>query len=92
MRNPYRKLNDWLEREGERARAKGRLHFFWYSLTMGLLWGIFMVAWLTAFDYVDGSYRPGLIQTRSSFFFAGGMLFGLFLWLKGAASGKRRRP
>ena len=92
MRNPCREIKGWWEREGERAKAKGGWQFFWYSLTVGLLWGLFMVVWLTTFDYLDGTYRPGSMQSRASMFFVFGMLFGLFVWIKGAASGKSRRP
>jgi threonine/homoserine/homoserine lactone efflux protein len=93
MRNPLRTCIDLWEREGKRAKAKGGWQLFWFSLTCGLIWSIFMVGWLTLTDYLsDGAVSPRRIQNYASFFFVGGMVVGLLLWVSRRASGKRQSP
>jgi len=92
MRNPLLQCRDWWNREGERAGTKGGWQLFWFCLTCGLIWCLFMVGWLTLFDLLNGDYQPGTLQTRAFMFFVCGMVFGLILWVWLKATGKTHPP
>lgn len=82
MKNPYRALKDWRRRGLERARAKGGPHVFWFYLSLGLAWSLFMVAVFTALDYYVGRpFNSEYFQTRTLIYFVGGLLFGLVMWV-----------
>ncbi|MFL6255194.1 MAG: hypothetical protein ACJ74T_09225 [Pyrinomonadaceae bacterium] len=92
MKNPCRTLKDWRRRGLERARAKGSLHVFWFYLSMGLAWSVFMVAVFTALDFYDErSFNPEHFQTQTLIYFVGGLLFGLVVWVLEEMPGTGRR-
>ena len=93
MRNPCRKLTGWWNREGERAKAKGGLQLFWFALTNGLLWTLFMVTALGLFDYFDGgkSFIEGM-RRHFLMYFVIGMLTGLSSWKRMSKPGNGSRP
>ncbi len=94
MKNPLRTFTDWRRRELERAREKGGLRLFWFYMTMGLAWGLVMVAFTAALDYYNGgALRPGSLQDRWFVYFGGGLVFGLVMWLtqEVPGAGQRRR-
>lgn len=91
MRNPFTTYREWWNREAERASAKGGWQLFWFSLTCGLMWGLFMVGWLTLANLLDGDYKPETLQNRSYLFFVCGMALGLILWVWQKATGKSPR-
>ncbi|HEV7893946.1 MAG TPA: hypothetical protein VGP08_25245 [Pyrinomonadaceae bacterium] len=91
MINPCRKLTGWWEREGERAKAKGGLQLFWFALTNGLIWGLFMLVCLGLFDYLTGDTSVvKSIQSHFLVYFVIGMLVGFTTWKQLLKSGKGR--
>jgi hypothetical protein len=92
MKNPCRALKEWRRRGLERARAKGGLHVFWFYLSMGLVWSVFMVAVFTALDFYDqGPLDAEDFQSRALIYFVGGLLFGLVMWVLEEMPGTGRR-
>lgn len=93
MRNPLCTCRDWWNREGERASAKGGLQLFWFSLTSGLVWAIFMVICLGLFDHFSsGKSVLASMQSHFLIYFVLGMVVGLSTWKKQAKPGKGCRP
>ena len=82
MRNPFRALLEWRRREMERVDALGGWRLFWYYMTLGLLWSLWMFAGTTAIDLLTGDTPRYLsLQDRMTINFGGGMLFGFVTWL-----------
>jgi hypothetical protein len=82
MKNPLWAYGDWRQRELERARAKGGFSLFWFYMSMGVVWSLFMVGSLTIFEYLsEGALDAGRLQRHAATYFVGGLIFGLITWV-----------
>ena len=82
MRNELRALKEWRQRKLESARARGGVHLFWFYMSLGLVWSLFMFG---STLLVDIHYRRAFdsedLQMRALIYFVGGLLFGLCMWI-----------
>ena len=83
MKNQCRALKEWRRRELERARARGGVRLFWFYMSMGLVWSLFMFGstLLVDFYYKHGVFDSEDLQARAVIYFVGGLLFGLCMWV-----------
>jgi len=92
MGNPFRALKDWRQRALERARTRGALHVFWFYLSMGLVWSLFMFCSTFIVDlYYKHASDFENVQARALIYFVGGLLFGLIMWVVQEAPGTGQR-
>ena len=82
MKNRLRALGDGRRRALERARARGGVHLFWFYMSLGLVWSLFMFGSTLLVDlFVNGRALDSEdVQGRALIYFVGGLLFGLFMW------------
>jgi hypothetical protein len=81
MQNPYRALRDWPPRRLARARGRGGLHVFWFYMSFGLLWGLFMFGLPLLLEFCSGgALDPEGVQAGALVYFAGALLIGLVMW------------
>ena len=68
-------------RELERARAKSGWHVLWFYLSIGLAWGVFMLAANALVQYsYEGSLDTQHLQGTAGIYFVGGLIYGLIMW------------
>jgi hypothetical protein len=91
VKNPLRSYKEWRQRELERARVKGGFRLFWFYMSMGLVWSLFMVGAMTLLELFDeGGLDAGSFQRHATIYFVGGLVFGLVMWVTQEPSGVRR--
>lgn len=91
MKNPLRSYQNWRQQELERARAKGGFRLFWFYMSMGLLWSLFMVGAFTLIEYFDeGALDARSFQRHAATYFVGGLFFGFIMWVTQETPGVRR--
>ena len=92
MKNPFYAFGNWRRRALERARARGGLHLFWFYMSLGLAWSLFVSGSIFLVDLYHGrASGSGDVQARALIYFAGGLLFGLVMWLLQETPGTGRR-
>ena len=81
MIRAWKAFRAWNERGWERARARGRLYFFFRHILLGLMWGVCMVSasMLLAYYYF-GSLMPEEFWRLVVIHFCGGMAVSILLW------------
>ena len=78
-------------REMERARAKSGWHVFWFYLSIGLAWGMFMLAANALLEvFYEGSLDTRLLQRIAGIYFVGGVIYGLIMWVMQEVPGAGR--
>ena len=92
MRNELRALREWRRQALERARARGGVHLFWFYMSMGLVWSLFVSGSTFLVDFYYGrAFDSGDVQTRALVYFVGGLIFGLVMWVTQETPGANRR-
>lgn len=92
MRNPFCAFIDWRQQQLAQARDKGGLHLFWFYITLGLVWSLFMTAMAAALDfYHNGALGSDTFHDRATTFFGGGIVYGLLMWTMRKVTGSGRR-
>jgi hypothetical protein len=85
-------LREWRRQRLEQARARGGLHLFWFYMSMGLVWSLFMFCSTFLVDfYYKRAFDSEDVQARAFIYFVGGLLFGLVMWTIQETPGAGRR-
>jgi hypothetical protein len=81
----------WGRRRLDRARVKGGWHVFWFYMSLGLVWGMFLLATISLVEYFyDGTLDAKSFQRNAGIYFVAGLLYGLLMWILQEASGASR--
>lgn len=64
-----------------RARGKGRLHVFWFYMSIGLMWALSMFGFTVLLNSCStGRLDSEMMQDSALIYFAGGLFVGLTTW------------
>ena len=92
MKNAYRTLRDWPPRGLARAEGRGGPHVFWFHMSVGLVWALFMFGLTLLINLCStGALDEEGVRSSMAVYYPGGLLIGLVMWATRQSPGARRR-